>query len=303
LSRTGQVNCRLIYNAEVERYKLNNDEVELKNFVNNDPTKISWSSSLLPKVAKGIKAEFSSNNIVKALYRPFSKQWLYFDGMFNHRQGQMPSIFPDCNSENLAIVISGRGENKKFSCLMSNNITEAKTLYNSQVFPLYLYKTEIVNGNKNLVKNSAISDYCLEHFLSAYPNSTLKKEDIFYYIYSLFHSTDYIDKFSENLTKEMPRIPCVKTEKDFWLFSNEGKKLASLHLNYETVDCYPVTLETKGKSLDELNIEDFYVTKMKYEKSGNTKNLTTVIYNNQITIKDIPTEAYEYVINEKSALD
>lgn len=291
------------YNAEIERYKCDGEGIELKNFVNNDPTKISWSSSLLPKVAKGIRAEFSSSNIVKALYRPYSKQWLYFDGMFNHRQGQMPSIFPDSNSENLAIVISGRGENKKFSCLMSNHITEAKTLYNSQVFPLYLYTEKTENGKKTLVKSDAISDYCLEHFLSFYPDSTLSKEDIFYYIYSMFHSIDYVDRYSKNLTKEMPRIPCVKSENDFWCFSNEGRKLAELHLNYETIDCYPVKIETGGKSIKEFENDDYYVTKMKYDKNGKIKDLTTVIYNNQITIKNIPTEAYEYIVNEKPALD
>lgn len=290
------------YNDEIDRYERDGSGLELKNFVNNDPTKISWSSSLLPKVGKGIRAEFSSKNIVKALYRPYSKQWLYFDGMFNHRVGQMPSIFPNSDSKNLAIVISGRGENKKFSCLMTNNISEAKTLYNSQVFPLYLFNEED-NGNKKLVKTDAISDYCLKHFLSFYPDSILNKEDIFYYIYGVFHSTHYVDKYAKNLTKEMPRIPCVKTENDFWLFSKAGRKLADLHLNYETVDCYPVELDTGGKSIKEFKKEDYYVTKMKYEKNGKDKNLTTVIYNNQITIKNIPIEAYEYIVNEKPALD
>jgi predicted helicase len=62
-------------------------------------------------------------------------------------------------------------------------------------------------------------------------------------------------------------------------------------------------LETGGKSVKDFDNEDYYVTKMKYAKNGKEKDLTTVVYNNQITIKNIPAEAYEYVVNGKPALD
>jgi predicted helicase len=48
---------------------------------------------------------------------------------------------------------------------------------------------------------------------------------------------------------------------------------------------------------------DYYVEKMKYGKSGKLKDSTTLHYNGKITVSGIPLEAYEYVVNGKSALD
>jgi predicted helicase len=102
------------------------------------------------------------------------------------------------------------------------------------------------------------------------------------------------------LSKELPRIPCVKTTKDFWHFSQAGRDLAELHLNYETVACYPVVLDAGKKKITELEDKDYYVTKMKFFKKGEKH---TVIYNDKITIRNIPEEAFDYIVNGKAALD
>lgn len=289
------------YNTEVIRYKetLPND---LKSFVNNDPTKISWSSSLLPKVGKGIEALYSQRNILKSYYRPYSKQWLYHDGMFNHRVGQMPNIFPNKESENRLIYLSGSGNSgKKLTALMLDGLPDLNLQHSGgQGFPLYLYET---NDNGELEQVNAIPDNMITHFRKIYLNEKISSESIFYYIYGILHSTDYHERFEENLTKALPRVPCVKKEKDFEVFSKAGLELAELHLNYEAVECYPVDFDTGGKLIKDFNNEDYYVTKMKYAKNGKDKDLTTVIYNNQITIKNIPVETYEYVVNGKPALD
>jgi len=120
------------------------------------------------------------------------------------------------------------------------------------------------------------------------------------YIYGLLHSQKYRERYADNLNKELPRIPCVKKSKDFWAFSKAGRDLAELHINYETVKPYKVKLE---KGIKKLSDEDYYVTKMKFAKSGKEKDKTTVIYNPKITITDIPIEAYEYVVNGKPALE
>ena len=113
----------------------------------------------------------------------------------------------------------------------------------------------------------------------------------------MLHSEDYKTKYADNLSKELPRIPCVKQAADFWAFSKAGRNLAELHINYETVMPYPVTFDVP---LDTLNPEDFYVKQMKFAKKGDK---TTVIYNPKITLKNIPVEAYEYVVNGKPALE
>ena len=114
------------------------------------------------------------------------------------------------------------------------------------------------------------------------------------------HSEDYRTRYADNLTKELPRIPCVKKADDFWAFSKAGRDLAHWHLNYETVEPYKAKLDLGGKSLKQLEDKDFYVTKMKFPKKDQKD---TVIYNNAITISEIPLEAYDYVVNGKSALE
>ncbi len=42
---------------------------------------------------------------------------------------------------------------------------------------------------------------------------------------------------------------------------------------------------------------------MRYAKKGKDKDLTTLIYNDQITLRGIPLEAYDYIVNGKPALD
>lgn len=63
----------------------------------------------------------------------------------------------------------------------------------------------------------------------------LYAEDTLYYIYGLFHSTDYKEKYANDLSKSLPRIPVVKNVNKY---VEVGYQLAELHLNYETVEPY-----------------------------------------------------------------
>ena len=185
----------------------------------------------------------------------------------------------------------------------------------SQYFPLYLYDSpdhtadELPSNQASLLdepaapekrtRRDAITDSGLAHFHSAYTGEKISKEDVFYYIYGLLHSPDYRERYADNLSRDLPRIPCVKTAADFWAFSKAGRDLAELHLNYETVAPYPLKVETSGTLTD----ADYRVEKMRYGKNGKDKDLTTLIYNDKLTLRGIPLEAYAYVVNGKPALD
>ena len=95
----------------------------------------------------------------------------------------------------------------------------------------------------------------------------------------------------------------MKKTEDFWTFSNAGRELADLHINYETVKPYPVNFKEGDPYSMELNSDNFRVEKMKFGGSGKNKDRTTVIYNHKITMTDIPVEAYEYMVNGKPALE
>ncbi|EAL7151864.1 restriction endonuclease, partial [Campylobacter jejuni] len=137
------------------------------------------------------------------------------------------------------------------------------------------------------------SDFALDEFKKQLQDETINKEDIFYYIYAIFHHKSYLEKYKFELSKEAPRIPISK---DFKNLSVLGKKLATLHLNYENNEMFK-EVEFKDGVLADISNDEFYkVTKMK--KLGND-----IFYNQNITIKNIPSKAFEYKINGKSAID
>ena len=319
------------YNEEVSRYKnlyegLPKEKREsIDSFVNNNPTKISWSSSLKSYLERQNYAVYNDANIIKSSYRPFQKQWLYYDNMFNHRVSKMPSIFPDAKADNRVICVIGRGEKLNFSCLMTNHLPNYHYVASSQCFPLKLYEKNsgqdesIESKNFDLFTNSqtdesanndaeytvkdGMTDEGLDYFQAAYPAETITKEDVFYYIYGLLHSEDYKKRFADNLAKELPRIPCVKKATDFWAFSKAGRDLAELHINYETTEPYPVNYAGGSLFMDSYEDKDYRVEQMKFGKKGKQVDKTTVIYNHKITMEGIPLEAYDYVVNGKPALE
>ena len=138
----------------------------------------------------------------------------------------------------------------------------------------------------------------------AYPTETISREDIFHYVYGLLHSEDYRRRFRANLAKDLPRIPCVKSVEDYRAFRDAGQRLGELHVGYESVGRYAVAeIDTGGVSLDGMDTEAAYrVTKMRHPGTGRNKDRTTVIYNPHITVRSIPEEAWDYVVNGKPAL-
>lgn len=283
----------------------------------NNTSHIGWSWVLRERFKKQQAGTFKPNRIGQAVYRPYEKTWLYYDGFFNENRYMMPRIFPSTTVENLMIVVKQRWAGHGHLALITNRIIDIQTDGGVQCFPLYAYddptpmsaepprQASLLGAAPRPAKaertrRDAITDEGLTHFKTAYPGEAISKEDIFYYVYGLLHSEDYRERYADNLAKELPRIPCVKNATDFWAFSKAGRALAELHLNYETVKPYPLQIQGGSAGLTDA---DYRVEKMRYGKNGKDKDLTTLIYNHKITLAGIPSEAYEYVVNGKPALD
>ncbi|MDG0868000.1 DEAD/DEAH box helicase [SAR202 cluster bacterium JH702] len=308
-------NFTSFYNEQLIKYE-GVDSKKKSQLIDRDRKKIAWTHSLIKRFTNGQDLKFSQENIRRSLYRPFSKTSIYFDRSLNERVYQTPKIFPAKNTENVVIAVAGVGSQRGFSVFISDVMPDLQLVQNGQCFPLKLFDGDESDGEPNSSQSQmfanhseasdgvtdGITDEGLRVFLDAYPGEDLSKEDIFYYTYGLLHSPEYRDRFKNNLSKELPRIPPVRQFEDFVSFSQSGRKLSELHLGYENVEPYSVTYQSELIHSSEPKAY-YRVEQMRF--SGKRPNLdrSSVIYNENITMRDIPLEAYEYIVNGKSALE
>ncbi|EMH04358.1 hypothetical protein HMPREF1407_00828 [Helicobacter pylori GAM244Ai] len=264
---------------KADRYKHLNDKE-----ITTDKTKIAWTDNLKNKLIRNENLPESGMERVRlALYRPFNKQWLYWDKNLNKRQYQLPKIFPDKGARNV-VINTGVGNGKDFSALVSDFISDLSLISPNQAYPLYYYDDL---GNRY----NAISGYALNLFRRHYQDDSIVEEEIFYYIYAIFHHKGYLEKYKNSLAKEAPR---VALSEDFKELSVLGKELADLHLNYESGEMHK---SVECNLLESAGMEGYYdVVQMKKEKDR-------IQYNHHITITQIPKKAFDYVVNGKSAID
>ena len=292
------------FNSQIDDYqieKIKNPNLKIDDFIDRNPKEISWSSSLIPNAEKGNKAIYEPHKIVQSSYRPFNKQFLYFGDKLIHRKGQFEEIFTKSlnYSENKIICISST--NKGLGLLITNLIADTHFNGDTQCFPLYYYE-ENKSGQKGLfdendtpkyIRRDGISNFILNRGKELY-GKKVTKEDIFYYVYGLLHSKSYQEQFENDLKKMMPQLPLIDNVKEFWIYSNAGKKLAELHLNYEEILPLPL-VEISGDDRKSYSVE-----KMRFAKKDIKDS---ILYNGKITISNIPEKAYEYIVNGKSAIE
>ncbi|PLS23794.1 DEAD/DEAH box helicase [Bifidobacterium imperatoris] len=313
-----------------------------------DTTRFSWTRRLQDYADKGTKIPYDPDHCILGVYRPFCKQWVYFDSFMNERTYQQPRIFPiaggdrpkgptsshvstqGCEPENAPnemtyqqsfprclknmVIISSVTNKRNYTCFISDILPDLHVDPDAtQCFPLYRYEKVEPSDDGGLfseadmqgadehgyIRHDAITDTGLKVFREAYPNLKITKEDIFYYVYGVLHSPEYRKRFANNLKKELPRIPLAK---DFTAFMKAGRALAHLHLDYESIDPWPV-MEV-GDSANPGRTEKMtYPKKIKNAETGKkVPDLTVLKVAENLTIEGIPLRAYEYVVNGKSAI-
>jgi predicted helicase len=203
---------------------------------------------------------------VPSLYRPFSKRALYFDRLVIERVYQWPNV----SGHVLWVKV---GSAWPFFALASKIICDLLPQGGSQCFPL------------SHVKDSAVAQ-----FRQRYSAEAIGKEDVFHYIYAILHHSVYRERYAENLKRELPRIPFAL---NFEAFADAGKELARLHIDYESLNPWPLEyIERKDVPFSER------VTKMKLSKDRNS-----IQVNESLTLAGIPPQAFEYRLGSKSAIE
>ena len=174
------------------------------------------------------------------------------------------------------IYIQGQGMNKPFSALITTLIPSLQFNGNGKGFPMY-------KGGDSLGKIDNISD--------SFKNKIkLSSEEVVFYVYAILNSRPYLERYASDLNKAFPRIPIVKYKEKY---VEIGRKLSDLHLNYEDQSIW------EGIEV-QISEPNYRVKKMKHPKKG---VLDTIIYNESITIKNIPEKAYDYVVNGRPAIE
>jgi predicted helicase len=303
------------FNGEVSKWS-GASESDVPNLVNQDATLMSWDVNTYRAVARGRASRFEPSAIRTAAFRPFERDFVYFQSDWNPRQGRLPALFPTRGTPNRGMLIVAATPRTPFSLLMLDAIPDLSYFMDAgQLFSRWRYEPASNNGMLSFDHDDEefdgnhridnISDDALTKFQRAY-GSDVTKDDVFFYIYGLLHSPEYRETYAADLKKMLPRVPLVS---DPWPFVHAGRALSELHLAYETVDPYPlggldVPLTGPG-SADPY--EFFGVEKMAFKKRRVDGRLeadkSSIVYNSRITVTDIPADAYRYMLGSRSAIE
>ncbi|MEY4767606.1 MAG: hypothetical protein RL637_245, partial [Pseudomonadota bacterium] len=244
---------------------------------------IKWSESLKSSFNRKDKIKFSKDLLIESNYRPFIKQFYYGENILSDRltQNHRDIFGVDLNKKNELIGIHF-GSRLDF-CLISTNLIPNLATFSldpARWLPLYIYDKD---GNRH----DNITDWALNEFKSHY-QSDLTKLDIFHYVYAVLHNPAYREKYELNLKREFPRIPYYE---NFAQWADWGKQLMELHLNYETVEKYPLT---------RIDLESAKIPKAKLKAD---KENGVIILDDNTHLSEIPAIAWDYKLGNRSALE
>ncbi len=280
-----------VYQNEAMRLEIEKPDVEsISDWVSRS---IKWTSELESHLVRGDVIKFSSDNVVSAIYRPFIGRSCYYGPIVTHRRYQMPQIFPDGKQgQNQVICFSGISSSKPFSVLATDKVFSLDLLEKTQCLPLYRY-TEAGERVCN------ITDWGLRQFndhyrqlwgeaaFAEYYPAGITAEDIFAYTYAVLHDPVYRHDYRVDLVREFPRLPFYR-EFDHWVAM--GRTLLDLHLNFETVEPYPLERVIQSGAPRRA------VLRADQEKG-------TITLDDKTTLRGIPPKAWEYRLGSRSALE
>ncbi|MDR2424430.1 MAG: N-6 DNA methylase [Prevotellaceae bacterium] len=245
---------------------------------------IKWSDTLKSHLKRKANLRFDGKIIVTCLYRPYHQMLYYSEKKLSDRlTSNHTTIFGNSfNRENMLISYSGIGSSKSFSVLASNKIFSLDFLEKTQCLPLYRY-------DKDGVRIDNITDWGLQQFVNHYGDDSISKENVFHYVYAVLHNPTYRKKYETNLKRDFPRIPLYD---DFRQWTAWGKQLIHLHIDYENVKRYPLQV------IEDADKKTNPKPKLKADKSAGV-----ILLDEQTELHNIPVEAWNYKLGNRSALE
>ena len=280
------------YNAQVDLYRREGTPENVDDFV--DYSHIKWDGSLKMALRILRDTEHDPTRIRNSMYRPFVKRLLYYDHLLINSVYRQPYFFPleFTERENLLIWVKVGSAWPMFA-LVSNMTVDNLPQSGSQCFPLYTYDADGTNRREN------VTDWALATFRERYADASIEKLDIFHYVYGILHHPGYRERHADSLRRELPRIPLAP---DFAAFRDAGKELARLHLNYERVDPWAMDWEVGDAPID-WRVEKMRPLKRVQSEDGDYRIFDALQYNDTLTLRGIPADAFRYRLGTRSALE
>ena len=283
-----------------------NPQLTVEEVIRRHTLGIKWDGEVKGQLRQKKRTQFDNDYIRKVVYRPFVATHCYADYTFTQRKYQLDRIFPDSSSENRVICVPGIGSKKAFSALITDTMPDLGFNEASQCFPRYRYpKPTDTSDTTNTFQGidaapdriDNISDTALPTFRDHYGDDTITKDAIFDYVYGILHAPWYREEFANDLSKMIPRIPFAS---DFHTFAEAGALLASLHLNYETCEQYPLELIFTHDGDPQPHHFRLGTRAMRF---ADKETKTTLVLNEHIRLSGIPEAAHQYVVNGRTPLE
>ncbi len=192
--------------------------------------------------------------VIQILYRPFDKQWIFYNDVLVERMRK--NIMRHLTHENLALCVGRAGQvvgiNELWNIAFCSDCIQDLNLFyrgGNVNFPLYIYPTaNLFNGGSNYQREVNIPEKIFEKFKECY-GKKLEPEQIMSYIYAVLYSNIYRSKYAQFLKTDFPKIPFCSAPGVFAKMAKLGQELIALHLVKSDKLAQPVAkFEGKGNT-------------------------------------------------------
>ncbi|MBD2139378.1 DNA methyltransferase, partial [Anabaena sp. FACHB-1237] len=245
---------------ELRNNELSNQDYAQKYNINDNP---DWQ---LDKVSNIIRADNQwKDKIISCLYRPFDWRYCYYSNVIMDRP-RRELVNHVVRKNNLCLGLGRQGiavNDPIWSLICIANQPMDANLFRRggiNIFPIYLYPTDsptlfdstptdTPGGRKPNLSSEFIKQLSKKLDLEFVgdgkgdQNTTFGPEDIFNYIYAVFHSPNYRQRYAEFLKIDFPRFPLTSNAVLFWELVIKGDILVKYHLMQETgteISTYPI---------------------------------------------------------------
>lgn len=265
---------------------------EIKSIYKIEKESSNWTVLKAKKDVIKTKSDLSLLNTIA--YRPFDKRISYFTGNSSGFHSRPGSVSKYMLNANIGLLLPRQLSKMSFQHVYcTDTIPEmccisTATKEQNQLFPLYLFHDDIVNGKRSITRETNFTKEFTDFIIEKY-KIELTPEQILGYIYAVLHSETYRANYFEDLKIDFARIPFNSTVKDFLSLSDIGTELINAHLLKKITSSGLGTFMGEGSNA---------VEKVVYNESTKTVSINKIQY-----FDNVSCEIYEFKIGGYEPID